>query len=180
MIKVGIGQDSHRITDNVQNVQNVQNGGDKPLILGGVCFDEKYCLEGNSDADVIVHAITNAISGVTGKPILGEVADALCNNGVKDSKAYLNIGLEDLSLMKYKLSHCSVSVECKRPKLSSKIPAIRLSLAKCLGISEADVGITATTGEGLTDFGKGLGIQAFCAITAQKIYPLQDQSDIAG
>jgi 2-C-methyl-D-erythritol 2,4-cyclodiphosphate synthase len=158
-IKVGIGQDSHRI----------QETKDKPFILGGVTFDEPFHLEGNSDSDVILHAITNAISGVTGKPILGPVADKLCKAGVTDSAEYLKAALADLGELGgtgFRISHVSVSVECARPKILPKLDAIRARLADLLGVNVADVGLTATSGEGLTDFGKGLGIQAFAVVTA--------------
>jgi 2-C-methyl-D-erythritol 2,4-cyclodiphosphate synthase len=154
--KVGMGQDSHRIKDTRE----------KPFVLGGVTFDEPFCLEGNSDSDVILHAITNAISGVTGKPVLGPVADKLCKAGDTDSKSYLKIAMEDLGGIGYRVSHVSVSVECARPKILPKLDALRASVAGLLGVTVADVGITATSGEGLTDFGKGLGIQAFAIVTA--------------
>jgi 2-C-methyl-D-erythritol 2,4-cyclodiphosphate synthase len=156
-IKTGIGQDSHRISESK----------DKPFVLGGVTFDEPFCLEGNSDSDVILHAITNAISGVTGKPVLGPVADKLCKAGDKDSKSYLKIALEDLGGIGYRVSHVSVSVECARPKILPKLDVLRASVAGLLGITVADVGITATSGEGLTDFGKGLGIQALAIVTTE-------------
>ena len=68
-MKVAIGQDSHRIDfDNK----------DKKLMLGGVEFKEEYSLKGNSDADVVLHAITNAISGITCQNILGKISDEMC------------------------------------------------------------------------------------------------------
>jgi 2-C-methyl-D-erythritol 2,4-cyclodiphosphate synthase len=160
MIKTGLGQDSHRIQE---------PAGGKPLMLGGIRFEEAFSLEGNSDSDVILHAITNAVSGITGKPILGPVADALCKAGMTDSVAYLRLGLTDLASLGYRLTHVSVSVECARPKILPKLAELRTSLAVLLGFTVADVGITATSGEGLTDFGKGLGVQALAVVTAQKI-----------
>jgi 2-C-methyl-D-erythritol 2,4-cyclodiphosphate synthase len=157
-IKVGIGQDSHRVSETKE----------KPFVLGGLTFDEAFSLEGNSDSDVILHAITNAISGVTGKPVLGPVADKLCQAGVSDSKEYLRIALEDLESIGYKVSHVSISLECLKPKILPKLEALRESVAKLLGATVADVAITATSGEGLTDFGKGLGVQAFAVLTAEK------------
>ena len=158
MIKTGIGQDSHR-------VQEPSNG--KPLLLGGVCFAESFALEGNSDSDVILHAITNALSGVTGRPILGPVADGLCKTGITGSTAYLRLALADLSSLGYHLTHVSVSVECRRPKILPKLPELRTNLAALLGLTVADIGVTATSGEGLTDFGLGLGIQAMAVVTAE-------------
>ena len=105
--KFGIGQDSHRIKETRE----------KPFVLGGVTFDEPFHLEGNSDSDVILHAITNAISGVTGRPVLGPVADKLCKAGVTDSAEYLKVALRDLEGMGgagYRVAHVSVSVECLR------------------------------------------------------------------
>ena len=159
MIKTGIGQDSHRIQEPSQG---------KPFMLGGVHFDEPFSLEGNSDSDVILHAITNAISGITGKPILGPIADELCKSGIKDSTAYLRLAIADLFAMGYHLTHVSISLECLKPKILPKLPVLRTHLAVLLGLTVSDIGITATSGEGLTDFGKGLGIQAFTVVTAEK------------
>lgn len=159
MIKTGMGQDSHRIQEPAKG---------KALVLAGVRFDEAYALEGNSDSDVILHAITNALSGITGNPILGPVADGLCKTGVTDSTAYLRLALADLFATGYRLAHVSVAVECQRPKILPKLSELRVNLAALLGLTVADIGITATSGEGLTDFGKGLGIQAFAVVTAEK------------
>ena len=157
MIKVGIGQDSHRIQEPAAG---------KALVLGGVALPEDYALEGNSDSDVVLHAVTNGISGITGKPILGPVADRMCRAGQKDSAAYLQKALEDLDAMGYRLSHVSVSLECARPKILPHIPAMTARLSELTGLSPEDIAFTATSGEGLTDFGKGLGIQGFAAVTA--------------
>lgn len=159
MIKVGIGQDSHRIQEPAAG---------KALVLGGVTLAEAYSLEGNSDSDVVLHAVTNAVSGVTGKPILGPVADGLCKAGVTDSAAYLQKALEDLEVMGYAMSHVSVSLECLRPKILPLLPAMKARLSELTGLAPKDICITATTGEGLTDFGKGLGIQAFACVTAMR------------
>ena len=107
MIKTGIGQDSHRIQE---------PGHGKSLVLGGVRFSESFALEGNSDSDVVLHAITNALAGITGKPILGPVADGLCKAGITDSIVYLRLALTDLFAIGYGLTHVSVSLECQRPK----------------------------------------------------------------
>ncbi len=157
MIKVGIGQDSHRIQEPAAG---------KALVLGGVAVPADYALEGNSDSDVVLHAVTNGISGITGKPVLGPVADRMCKAGQKDSAAYLARALEDLDAMGYRLTHVSVTLECQRPKILPLIPAMTARLSELTGLAPEDVAFTATTGEGLTDFGKGLGIQGFAAVTA--------------
>lgn len=155
MIKVAIGQDSHRF-----DFENTQ----KKLLLAGVVF-EGTPLKGNSDADVVLHALTNAISGITGVNILGEIADKMCFvEGITDSKAYVKDALKHLS---GSICHVSFSIECLKPKISPNIPAMKKSIANLLSIDDTNIGITATTGEGLTDFGKGLGIQCFCILTVE-------------
>ena len=157
MVKVGIGQDSHRIQEPAEG---------KALVLGGLALKEPFALEGNSDSDVVLHAITNAISGITGRPILGPVADKMCRAGIRDSAAYLERALDDLAGIGYRIAHVSVTLECRRPKILPLLPAMTARVADLLGVGTEDVGITATSGEGLTDFGKGLGIQAFACATA--------------
>ncbi len=151
-MKVGIGQDSHRF-----EIENKE----KKLVLGGVTFDG-HGLNGNSDADVVLHAITNAISGVTCKNILGEITDNMCKNGITDSKEYVK---EALKYLDDKIEHISITIEGKTPKISPKVEEMRQSIAEILGITTSQVGITATTGEGLTEFGKGNGISVFAIIT---------------
>jgi 2-C-methyl-D-erythritol 2,4-cyclodiphosphate synthase len=154
-MKVGIGQDSHRFDFEDKH---------KKLILGGIVFDNAPPLEGNSDADVILHSITNAISGVTCVNILGDVSDDLClKQGITDSSVYLKEALKHLHDLK--IAHLSISIECAKPKISPRIDEIRKNLSRLLSIPENCIGITATTGEGLTPFGQGLGIQVFSIIT---------------
>ena len=153
-MKVAIGQDSHKLNYNTK----------KRFILGGVEFDEDCSLEGNSDADVVLHAITNAVSGITCKNILGKVADEMCKNGITDSEEYLK---EALKYLENKILHLSISIECKVPKITLKIEEMRKNIARILNINENCVGITATSGEGLTEFGKGNGISVFACITVE-------------
>jgi len=154
-MKVGIGQDSHRFDFFNKN---------KKLILGGIIFEEFPALAGNSDGDVVFHSITNAISGVTCVNILGTVADELClKEGIKDSKYYLLEALKYLNGMK--IVHISISIECQTPKISNRIEEMRANISEILGTPKNCVGITATSGEGLTQFGQGQGIQVFCCVT---------------
>ncbi len=150
-----IGQDSHRFGETAGNVS---------IRLGGIDIPFDRPLEANSDGDVVLHAITNAVSGFTGVNILGGEADKLClEDGIKDSSVYLKRALEYLK--DGRIIHCSVTVECLRPKLMPHIPEMKRSIGELLGIPASSVGITATTGEGLTGFGKGEGIQVFCILT---------------
>lgn len=154
-MKVGIGQDSHRF-------ETEKN--DRKLVLGGVVFDGETPLQGNSDADVVLHSITNAVSGVTCVNILGGISDELCLvHGITDSRVYLMEALKYLG--DNKIVHISISIECLTPRITPKIEQIRKSLSELLSIPENCIGITATTGEGLTQFGQGLGIQVLSIVT---------------
>lgn len=154
-MKVAIGQDSHAFDFDDK---------EKKLILGGVVFDGEPPLKGNSDADVILHSVTNAISGITCVNILGGIADELClEQGIKDSSVYLREALKYLNELR--IVHLSISIECLRPKITPRIAQIRQNLSNLLGIPQDCIGITATTGEGLTQFGQGLGIQVLSIVT---------------
>ena len=153
-----IGQDSHRFGEPY---------GETLIRLGGIDIPFDKPLIANSDGDVVYHAITNAISGFTGVNILGGEADKIClEQGIKDSSVYLKKALEYMK--DGRIIHCSVTIECLRPKLMPHIPDMKKSIADILGIPDSSVGITATTGEGLTGFGRGEGIQVFCILTFAK------------
>lgn len=153
-VKTGLGLDSHRF---------VEGDSDRTLVLGGLPFDDAPALAGNSDADVILHAVTDAISGVTGTTIIGSVADAMCRDGITDSREYLKVALADLG--EWQISHLSIALECLRPRIDPKVSALRESVAALVGIDVDDLCITATTGEGLSDCGRGLGIHASAIVT---------------
>lgn len=153
-----IGQDSHRFGE---------PAGDCNIMLGGVAVPSDRPVLANSDGDVILHAITNAVSGITGKIVLGGIADKLClEDGIKDSSVYLKKALEDLDGSE--IVHCSMTVECLVPKLKPHLDAIRAKVGELLEIPASSVGITATTGEGLTAFGRGEGIQVFVILSFRK------------
>jgi 2-C-methyl-D-erythritol 2,4-cyclodiphosphate synthase len=153
--RTGIGQDSHRfLTDNPS----------KPCILGGVVFEEVPGLDANSDGDVVFHSICAAITSLTGVLILGGIADDLYyKNGITDSKIYIEKALQCLG--KQKIVHVALSLEAKRPKMKNKLLKMREMIATVLKLEVHQVGITVTSGEGLTDFGCGEGIQCMCILT---------------
>lgn len=153
MIKTAIGQDSHRFA---------AKGSDKPLMLAGVEFVGEDPLEANSDGDVVLHAVTRAVSGITTVDVLGPKTKAFLAEGVTDSRVYLKEGLKDL---RGTVVHLSVSIECSRPKIAPRISEMRRSLSSLLETDESNIGITATSGEGLTEAGKGNGIFVFAVLT---------------
>jgi len=153
--KTGIGQDSHRFESEEST---------KTCTVAGLAFDGVPGFEANSDGDVAFHAITNAISTVTGVIILGGIADELClEKGVTDSEVYLKEALNTLGSKE--IEHIALTLEGKRPKFKERIPEMRKNIARVVGIDATQVGITATTGEGLTGFGRGEGVQCIAIIT---------------
>jgi 2-C-methyl-D-erythritol 2,4-cyclodiphosphate synthase len=154
-----IGQDSHRFESDLSI--------NKRLIMGGIEIPGCPGLAGNSDADVVLHALTNAISGISGINILGKIADELClKQGITDSRIYLEKALQTLGC--YELLHASFTIEAARPHLAKHIPSMRTSIASMLSLHEQHVCITATSGEGLTSFGKGEGVQVFVIVSARQ------------
>ncbi len=161
-----IGQDSHRFVDRLSRTAS-NSELQRSLVLGGVVIDGCVSLSGNSDADVVLHALTNAVSGLTGVNILGAISDQLClEQGITDSRNYLEKALDYLG--DWEIRHISFAFEGKRPHLAAWIDPIRQRIAQLTGLLPEQVAFTATTGEGLTDFGRGEGAQVFCILTARR------------
>lgn len=156
--RTGIGQDSHRF---------LPEDSTKPCVIGGLTFEGVPGLRANSDGDLVLHAICNAISSLTGELILGSVADDLWSRlGITDSAVFLEEAMKTLG--KQKVVHLAISLEGSRPKFIKRIPEMRAHIAQVMKIDPSQVGITATTGEGLTDFGCGEGLQCFCILTTSE------------
>jgi len=159
--KVGIGQDSHRIYSQKKKA--------KPLILGGVLIDKKIFVEANSDGDVVFHALCNALSSAIGGDSLGTWAEKMYLQGVTDSKEYLKVVMSKVKKGGFKVNSVSIAVEAKRPKITlSQVQEMKEKIGKLLGIAKDCIGITFTSGEELTSFGKGEGIQVLAIATLFK------------
>lgn len=153
MIKTSIGQDSHKFA---------AAGTEKPLFLAGVEFAGEDPLEANSDGDVVLHAVIRAVTGITTVDVLGPKTKKFLSEGITDSRVYLEEALKDLHAT---VVHLSISIECARPKITPKIPEMRSSLASMLNTDGQNIGITATSGEGLTEAGKGNAISVLAVLT---------------
>lgn len=157
MFRNGMGQDSHRF---------LTDGSSKPCILGGLIFDEVPGLSSDSDGDVVLHAICNAITSLSGVQILGAVAHDLNEKeGITDSEVYLKKALE--TLHRFAIEHVALTIEAKKPRLHPRIEEMRAKVASLLHLSTDQVGITATTGAGLSEVGLGEGVECMCLITAR-------------
>ncbi|MCI5052508.1 MAG: 2-C-methyl-D-erythritol 2,4-cyclodiphosphate synthase [Simkaniaceae bacterium] len=149
---VGIGQDSHRFAE---------QGGQ--CVMGGVVFPGVPAMEANSDGDVVLHAICNAITCISHVPILGGLAIDMCNRGITDSSKYLEAAIDTLG--GWKIAHISLTVEGKRPRMQKLVDAVRESVAKLCAIDITQVGMTVTSGDHLSDFARGDGLQCFAIVT---------------
>lgn len=160
MNKVGIGQDSHLFETPQIN---------KPLILGGVKISGQGGLKANSDGDVIIHSLCNALSSAIGGNSLGTWADEMCSKGITDSKEYLKYIMKKVNNKNYLINNLSISIEAKTPYLSLEIiKKIKKKIAQLLKIELKQLGITFTSGENLTSFGKGKGIQVLTLVGLKK------------
>ncbi|NLO34760.1 MAG: 2-C-methyl-D-erythritol 2,4-cyclodiphosphate synthase [Clostridiaceae bacterium] len=160
-----VGQDSHRFMTPAERASQPE----RPLVLGGLKIPDEMPLAGNSDADVLLHALTNALSGLTTRNILGRRADRLClDQGITDSAVYLREALADLASGHWELVHISLSVEAARPRLADWLEPIRDRLAGLTGLRAGQIGLTATSGEGLSAFGRGDGMMVICLVSARR------------
>lgn len=159
IVKTGLGQDSHRF---------LPPDSSKPCVIAGLIFDNTPGFMANSDGDVVFHTICNAISSLTGILVLGAIADDLClKDGITDSEVYLREAMKTLGELK--ITHIAISIEAKRPKFKDRLLEMRENIARVMNLEISQVGLTATSGEGLTDFGCGDGVQCFAIVTAMTI-----------
>ena len=152
--RIGIGMDSHKFSK-----------GKKPLMLGGIKISDKDGFEANSDGDVVLHALFNALSTAIGMKSLGFYADKMLKEGITDSKQYLKFITGKTNEKNLKIQNVAIMLEGKRPKIDGQIDRIKSSLSKLLGIKSDYIGIAATSGEGLTEFGEGKGMQCIVVIS---------------
>jgi 2-C-methyl-D-erythritol 2,4-cyclodiphosphate synthase len=150
----GIGWDSHRLVEG------------RPLILGGVTIPHERGLSGYSDADVLAHAVMDALLGAAG---LGDIGQHFPDTDERyrgaDSMALLRDVVAMLAERGLRIGHVDTIVVMERPKLGERREAIRASLADGLGVSAAQVNVKASTGEGMGFVGRGEGVAALAVVT---------------
>ncbi|EKD93799.1 MAG: hypothetical protein ACD_28C00059G0001, partial [uncultured bacterium] len=157
-IHTGIGMDSHRF-------EREHRG----LTLGGKYFPDAPKCQANSDGDVMLHALCNAIFQAIGEGSLGTFADALYEEqGVQDSTVYLNHVLAQMKKEGYAVEQVGFQLEGSTPRIDPISADLKAGLAALLDISPSCIGITATTGEDLTPFGRGEGLQCWATVTLSK------------
>jgi len=153
-VATGIGWDSHRLVEG------------RPLVLGGVTIPFDRGLAGHSDADVLTHAVIDALLGAAGLGDIGEhFPDTDERWAAADSLALLRSVVALARERGLHVAHVDATVVMERPKLGPHKAAIRASLAAALGLGEACVNVKATTGEGMGFVGRGEGVAALAVAT---------------
>ena len=148
-IKTGLGLDAHAFAEN------------RTLILGGVLIPYERGLMGHSDADVLTHALMDALLGAAA---LGDIGGMFPDSDARfegiSSTVLLKEVMKTLRSNGYELQNCDVTVIAQRPKLMPYIQQMRQTLSNAMGVDTTRVSVKATTEEGLGFTGRGEGIAA--------------------
>lgn len=155
-VRVGLGFDAHRLVEG------------RVLVLGGERIDYPRGLEGHSDGDALLHALTDALLGSVGAPDIGALfppGDPQWKDA--ESRRFVERAVAIVGERGYRVSSVDVVVIAEVPKLAPHVAAIRERLSKLLGIEPGAVGLKATTtdGMGFTGRGEGIAVQAVVTVT---------------
>jgi len=158
-IRVGVGHDTHRLAE----------GG--PLRLGGVEIAHDRQLVGHSDADVLLHAVTDALLGAAA---LGDIGEMFPNTEVenfgRDSAEMLRLAYDRVRAAGWRLVNLDCVVHAQRPKLLPYREAIRQRIASILGCELDQIGLKAKTGEGVGPVGLEEAIMTECVALLTKVH----------
>lgn len=156
-IRVGFGYDVHRLADN------------RELWLGGVKIDHTQGLMGHSDADVLIHAICDALLGAANLRDIGfHFPDTAGEYKDIDSKILLVRTLEVITEKGYRIGNIDATICAERPKINPHIPQMQKIMAGILEISEEDISIKATTSEKMGFVGREEGFAAYAVALIEK------------
>ena len=156
--RIGHGYDIHRTV------------AGRPLVLGGVKFDTDFGLDGHSDADCVTHAICDALLGAAGLPDIGHFfpnTDPAYKN--IDSLLLLARVCGELSKRGFAIGNIDASIIAEKPKIYPQIAAMKAALAKATHLPVSNIGIKATTNEGVDEIGRGLAIAAHAVALIAKV-----------
>jgi 2-C-methyl-D-erythritol 2,4-cyclodiphosphate synthase len=156
-MRVGIGHDTHRLAEG------------KPLILAGIRIDHPRGLDGHSDADVVLHAVTDALLGAAG---MGDIGDAFpdddpANKGA-DSRRFVAAALERIGRAGWRPVNVDVTIFAQEPKLGPAKAQMRASLAQMLHLPVDAVNVKAKTGEKVGHIGRAEAIACQAAVLIDK------------
>ena len=157
MSRTGIGWDSHRLVEG------------RPLVLGGVTIEHTHGLEGHSDADVLVHAVIDALFGAA---CLGDIGDHFADTDEAfagaDSLGLLREAVERCATAGWTAEHCDATLLLEQPKVFVHKPAMVDNIAAALGLDATAVNVKATTGEQIGFVGRGEGVAALATVSVER------------
>ena len=156
-IRIGQGYDIHPFKEG------------RPMVLGGVSFDTPYGLDGHSDADVLTHAICDALLGAAG---LQDIGHYFPNTDPKykgiDSQELLKEVAILIRSKGFEIGNIDAAIIAEKPKISASVDAMKSILSQSATIEPDQIGIKATTNEGLGSLGRGEGIAALATCLLEK------------
>ncbi len=156
-IRVGFGYDVHRLVE------------DRELWIGGIKIAHSLGLLGHSDADVLIHAICDALLGAANMRDIGyHFPDTAAETDGIDSKVLLRKTVELIATKGYSVGNIDATICAERPKMNPHIPEMKRCMAAIIGIDEDDVSIKATTTERLGFTGREEGISAYATVLIEK------------
>ncbi len=157
-IRIGFGYDMHRLAEN------------REFWMGGIKIPFEKGLQGHSDADVLIHAICDAMLGAANLRDIGfHFPDTLATYENIDSKILLSKTLSLLKDKGYTLGNIDATICAERPKLNPQIPAMQEKLSEILHMDVDDISIKATTSEKMGFVGREEGITAYAVVLIEKI-----------
>lgn len=155
--RIGFGHDIHRLVPG------------RPLILGGVAIPSPVGLLGHSDADVVLHALTDALLGTIGGPDIGTLfPDTDEQWQGADSRVFVDEALRRVQAAGYRVSNVDVTLLAQQPKLGARKAEIAASLAEILHVGPDAVAVKAGTNEGLDAVGRGEAMVCWVALCVER------------
>ncbi|MDY5091419.1 MAG: 2-C-methyl-D-erythritol 2,4-cyclodiphosphate synthase [Prevotella sp.] len=156
-IRTGLGYDVHRLVEG------------RDLWLGGIKIPHTLGLLGHSDADVLIHAICDALLGAANMRDIGyHFPDTSADTLDIDSKILLKKTVALIATKGYKIGNIDATICAERPKINPHVPDMKACLAQVMGIDEDDISIKATTTERLGFTGREEGISAYAVVLIEK------------
>lgn len=156
-IRTGLGYDVHRLVEG------------RDLWLGGIKIDHTLGLLGHSDADVLIHAICDALLGAANMRDIGyHFPDTAAETLDVDSKILLRKTVELIATKGYRIGNVDATVCAERPKINPHVPAMKKCLAEVMGTDEDNISIKATTTERLGFTGREEGISAYAVVLIER------------
>ena len=156
-MRVGMGYDVHQLVDG------------RDLWIGGIKIEHRLGLLGHSDADVLIHAICDALLGAANMRDIGyHFPDTSAETDGMDSKIILKKTIELIATKGYRLVNIDATICAERPKMNPHIPDMQACMARIIGCNVDDISIKATTTEKLGFTGREEGISAYAVVLIEK------------